>query len=162
MNTIEQVAIPAVSTDSLSEVAVGKLLELALLKDEKSEELKAINEAFKASLPIATAEQVNALVMLHRNEFEIPDGLKADQDFRLTTEHKDQIKAAKEERAVELDSKKDQILDAIKVEGSRFTSYRVKVSPKQTTKTLKFVKKHDGKGSASGLIAALRAERNEA
>jgi len=148
---------PALISDVMSYEEMQAILRLAALKEEKSEEFRAAKDAFIAALPVATSEQVKALVALARVEAEYPEGIKPNQDFRLTPEQQDQINAAKEARADELTAKKTDILDEIKADGSRFVSFKVRATAKQTTKTLRFVKKH-GSSGGSGLVDQLRRE----
>ena len=142
---------------SMTETEKSELLKLVAMKEELTDEMKTVSDAIKAALPVASADQVSALCALHRIEAEIPDGLKKNVDFRTTSEQDDQIDAAKEARGDELTARKDEILDECKVDGFRFASFKVRVSPKQTTKTLRFVKRAGHQ--KGGLIAALRAER---
>ncbi|MEZ5275519.1 MAG: hypothetical protein R3F07_03960 [Opitutaceae bacterium] len=156
--TQPQVDVPALISDVMSFEEMQVILRLAALKEEKGEEFKAAREAFIAALPVATSEQVKALVALARVEAEYPEGIKPNQDLRLTSEQQDQINAAKEERADELTAKKAEILDELKGDGSRFVSFKVRATAKQTTKTLRFVKKHGSTGGGSGLVDQLRRE----
>lgn len=157
MIATETKTVPESDLSNLSIEERQRILALAEAKAEADEIAKAAREAFIASLPLVTSDQVKALVTLHRVEADIPEGLKDKQDFRLTDWAKDQIAAAKKARADELTAKKEQILDELKVDGSRLESMRVRSTAKQTTKTLKFVTRV-GKRAGNGLIDRLRRE----
>jgi hypothetical protein len=158
MNTNTKTKSEVLAALSLDEHKANQILILDSRRVELREQLKLVNQQFIASLPVASDEQLKAIVMATRYETAPPEGMRLNVDFRLSEAQGQQVEVARRERIAECTRAKEQMVGSMAEDAEeKLVSFKVRVGAKQTTTTLRFVRTHTPVKAAVGLMAALQA-----
>ena len=146
-------------TENLETIAMDDIDTLLLLDSEmlqKRMELKELRAEFVKKLPVCSDAQFHALCGLVRQDAEIPDGLKVNEDFRLTDDQVAHLKTVRDERKKWCAANKAAVIAEVSSnELEVLTRYTVRVGAKKTRKTMVFERSVDN--TPTSLIGRLRA-----
>lgn len=154
MQVIQEQKLAELTADDLA--AIGLVtMEAELI--QKQAEVAELRKQLVARLPEANEDQMKLVVAAARNETEVPAGCKPGVDFRLSEAQVKAAKAAREQRVAWLAARKAELVNPlVACNLTALTSFKVRVGPKATTSTARFVKRVAA-APKTGLIAALRA-----
>lgn len=115
-----------------------------------------LRKEFVAKLPLATEEQVDAVIELTRKEEPMPEGLRPNVDFRLSDAQVARVNTVREERAAFCEANKDALVVPLVMDATqKLRSFKVRQGTKAIVTTLRFEKAMATTKESRGLIAQL-------
>lgn len=143
-------------TDTITMDEIDTLLLLDAEMIQKRMELKELRAEFVKKLPLCSDAQFQALCGLVRQDAEIPEGLKVNEDFRLTDDQVAHLKKVRDERKKWCAANKAAVIAEVASNDLEvLTKYTVRVGAKKTRKMMVFERSVDN--APTSLIGRLRA-----
>lgn len=148
------------TSENLTPIEGEALLRIDAELELHKMEAKELRTQFIALLPIATADQFAAVKVSARDESELPEGCRVNQDFKLSTEQLQILKEIRAERTKHLTANKEAYITPLLSDVTqRLTSLKVRVGTKKTITTARFERTNVTTAPKVGLMAALRASQ---
>lgn len=145
----------------LAELGIDELMAQGLLlKDIELIDARAkvadLRKEFIALLPVATEEQVDAVIALVRKEEAMPEGLRPNMDFRMTEAQVALVKTARAERQEFCTAHASDLLTPVLTDVTqKLRSFIVRQSPKKVVTVARWEKAVSVSAESRSLIARL-------